>query len=282
MKTAVILGAGQAGTAVSQLLNPNSIEIAAFGDNDPAKRDKDAEIQVLSVEEALLINPDLVLICVLSDERCQQFQNQIQNLGYQGNVLTINEIRRTFSIRTATLKRMAERIREQGIPGDMAELGVFRGDFAWQINELFPDRKLYLFDTFGGFPEKDILTEKRNTLSKAEPRDFSNTTAEDVLARLPFEKQAVIRKGYFPGTAEGLEASFALVSIDADLYAPTLAGLKYFYPRMSPGGVILLHDYYSRQFEGVQKAVKDYEEEFGRLPLVPLSDIHGTAVIVCG
>lgn len=103
---------------------------------------------------------------------------------------------------------------------------------------------------------------------------------EAVLARLPHPEQAVVRRGWFPDTARGLEAVFALVSLDADLYAPTLAGLEFFYPRLSPGGAIFLHDYNSRQFDGVKEAVLAYERDHGPLPLVPLSDLHGTAVLI--
>ena len=41
----------------------------------------------------------------------------------------------------------------------MAELGVYRGEFAKEINKVFPDRTLYLFDTFEGFAEQDCDTE---------------------------------------------------------------------------------------------------------------------------
>ena len=68
--------------------------------------------------------------------------------------------------------------------------------------------------------------------------------------------------------------------MDVDLYAPTLAGLEYFVPRMSPGGAIFLHDYNSMQFEGVRLAVRTYEEAHGALNLLPLSDLHGTAVLL--
>ena len=115
--------------------------------------------------------------------------------------------------------------------------------------------------------------------SRAAAHDFSDTRARDVLARMPYEDQVVIRKGFFPETAQGLEERFALVSIDVDLYAPTLAGLEYFYPRLVRGGAILLHDYNSLQFDGVRKAVEEYERRHGMLPLIPLSDLHGTAVI---
>ena len=97
----------------------------------------------------------------------------------------------------------------------------------------------------------------------------------------PFPEQAVIRRGYFPDTAAGLEQErFCLVSLDADLYAPILSGLIFFYPRLVPGGMILLHDYNNERFRGARQAVEEFEKQYGRLCLVPLCDLHGSAVIV--
>jgi O-methyltransferase len=280
MKTVVILGAGQMGQAICKLLNPNSMEVAAFGDNNPDTWNYTGDIQVLPVSEALRANPDLVLIGVLDEERSSQLKTQVYNLGYSGEIMTLDGLYSCFDIRSATFKRLAERIRESRVEGSLAELGVYRGDFAWQLNEQFPDRKLYLFDTFEGFHEQDIEAERQIGISKAQVHDFSDTREKDVLTRMPYEEQIVLKKGHFPEVTQGMEERFALVSIDVDLYAPTLAGLLYFYPRLNPGGVIILHDYNSRQFDGVRKAVQKYESEHGRLPIVPLSDLHGSAIII--
>ena len=78
---------------------------------------------------------------------------------------------------------------------------------------------------------------------------------------------------------ESCEPCFALVSLDPDLYEPTLEGLRFFYPRLAPGGRILIHDYTSCQFEGVKMAVDEYCRAEG-LFVVPLMDLHGTAVLV--
>lgn len=282
MKTAVILGAGQMGRAVCGLLAPNNIRVAAFGDNDPNTHDADAAIPVLPVEEALGCGPDLVVVAVMGAERAGGLRAQLGALGYTGETLLLGELYALFDIRSATLKRLAGRMRQAGVPGAVAELGVYKGDFAWQLNEQFFDRKLYLFDTFAGFDEQDVAAEHRQGASGARARDFCDTRAEDVLARMPHKERVVLLAGRFPGTAKGLEERFALVSIDADLYAPTLAGLAYFYPRLSPGGAILLHDYNNTRFGGVRRAVEDFEAEQGALALVPLGDLHGTAVIMRG
>ena len=275
----MILGAGQMGKAARNLLNLNRMELVAIGDNNPKVWDYDAEIQILPVAEALQANPDRVIIGVLDDERTGQLIHQARSLGYQGRIMALGDVYSTFDLRAATFRRLADRVSANGIEGALAELGTYRGDFAWQLNERFPERRLYLFDTFDGFDERDIRVEREVSSSRAAAHDFSDTRARDVLARMPYEDQVVIRKGFFPETAQGLEERFALVSIDVDLYAPTLAGLEYFYSRLVRGGAILLHDYNSLQFDGVRKAVEEYERRHGMLPLIPLSDLHGTAVI---
>ena len=281
METVVILGAGQMGRAARNLLNMNNMELVAIGDNDPQKWVYDAEIQIVPIAEALMTQPDCVLIGVLDDERAGQLKRQARECGYQGRILALSDVYAMFDVRGATFRRIADRVEAADVPGSVAELGTYRGDFAWHMNARFPRRTLYLFDTFEGFDARDIAAERRKSQSKAQAHDFGDTLAADVLARMPYEKSVVIRKGFFPETAEGLEKErYAVVSLDVDLYAPTLAGLEYFYPRLSEGGAIVLHDYNSLRFDGVRRAVADYEREYGRLDLIPLSDLHGTAIIV--
>ena len=161
-----------------------------------------------------------------------------------------------------------------GVPGAIAELGVFRGEFAAAMNALLPNRKLYLFDTFAGFDPEENAPEG---LAAA----HENASAEMVLRRLPHAEQAVIRAGLFPETAAGLEdETFALVSLDADLEESTLAGLRWFAPRMVSGGFLLLHDWNHPGLPGVRTAVERYEAETGqRLRGVPLCDITGSLII---
>ncbi len=281
MESVVILGAGQMGRAAGNLLNQNHIRLIAIGDNDPQKRQPNAKIPILSVEEALLLKPDRVLICVLDDERAGQLLQQLQGCGYQGRVMLLNDVYTLFDVRGATLRRLAERMDALSVPGSIAELGTYKGDFAWQLNTRFPEKKLYLFDTFEGFDGRDITAERTQSNAKVNIGDFGDTSIHDVLSRMPHSEKIIIRRGFFPDTAKGLEnEQYALVSLDVDLYAPTLAGLTYFYPRMSSGGAIILHDYNSFRFDGVRRAVADYEKEKGILPLLPLSDLHGTAIII--
>jgi O-methyltransferase len=180
-------------------------------------------------------------------------------------------------VRLSSLELVAEEINGAGLKGNVAELGVFKGEFARHINKLFPDRKLYLFDTFEGFAPEEEVFDQENKFSEYK-QDFSNTTEQLVLSKMTTPENCIIRKGYFPHTAADLEDTFVFVSIDPDLYKPVYNGLKYFYPRLAKGGYIFVHDYNNQRYQGVRQAVKDFCSE-NQLSFFPLSDSCGTAVI---
>jgi O-methyltransferase len=65
-------------------------------------------------------------------------------------------------------------------------------------------------------------------------------------------------QGFFPDSAQNIkEVTYAFVHLDADLYQPTLAALKYFYPKLSAGGVIIIHDY-NHTWDGIPKAIDEF------------------------
>ena len=175
-------------------------------------------------------------------------------------------------VRVRTLELLCAEL--ETVSGAAAELGVYRGGFARCISALLPTRTLYLFDTFEGFDPAEAQGQGSGFVEA-----HRNTSAETVLRLLPHPEKAVIRQGLFPATAEGIEERFCLVSLDVDLEESTLAGLRYFLPRMSEGGYLLLHDYNNPGLPGVKRAVEHWEAEHGRLAAVPLCDVNGTLVI---
>lgn len=94
-----------------------------------------------------------------------------------------------------------------------------------------------MFDTFEGFTEADADSEKRRGYTKNNQAGyFSDTSVKQVLDKMVYPDNCIIKKGFFPDTAEGIQEEFAFVNIDADLYEPILSGLEWFYPRMARGG----------------------------------------------
>lgn len=184
--------------------------------------------------------------------------------------------------RIKTLQLIRNEICRRNISGQVAEMGVFQGDFAAVINYLFADRKCYLFDTFEGFDQEELEFDLDRGYSKKvflEFETFNKTSEEIVLEKMAYPERIEIRKGLFPATAEGLEEEFAFVSLDADLYLPILNGLRFFYPRLARGGYIFVHDYNYWGFPGVRQAVDDFEKEYGMVPKVPLCDGSGTLIM---
>lgn len=180
-------------------------------------------------------------------------------------------------IRLSTLELISFEIKKRELKGSVAEVGVYKGKFARYINQFFPDRKLYLFDTFEGFDQRDAAKEILKSYSSA-IQDFSDTSVSSVLKQMPFPDRCVPVKGFFPESAKGIDDDFVLVSLDADLYDPIYAGLNFFFPRLVEGGYILVHDFNNDNYKGARKAVEQFCSEQA-LNFVPLPDSGGSAVI---
>lgn len=185
--------------------------------------------------------------------------------------------------RYTTLQLLVKEIERRNVNGNIAELGVFRGAFSSLMNQLLPSRRLYLFDTFEGFPEESIAAE----LELAGCHDaefynkrFSDTSVKKVMQVMPHPEQCVVMQGTFPHVLPNVEEEYVMVSIDCDLCQVALDGLRYFYPRLVPGGYIMLHDYNSITYHGIKHAVEIYEQETGHcLPKVPITDEGGSLIL---
>lgn len=183
-------------------------------------------------------------------------------------------------VRYSSLELCGEEVIKRSLPGSVAELGVFRGDFSKRLNVLFPDKKLYLFDTFEGFSEDDVRFEKAHDYSTGS-QDFTRTSVELVRSKMKYPQNCVFKKGKFPDTAVGVDEQFCFVSLDADLFQPIYEGLTFFYPRLVAGGYIFIHDFNNDQYPGARQAVSQFctEQHIG---LVPIPDAGGTVIITKG
>lgn len=280
MQRIAIFGAGQSGRMTGKLLH-GTCELVAYIDNNFKNLPSFLHgIPVISPKDIRQIKADKVIVSVLKKEAADLIVDQLIAEGINKNdILNINHLREIFDVRLSILRLLADEINIKKIEGNIAELGVYRGYVAREMNALFKDRKLYLFDTFEGFDKRDTEIENKYENIIAVSGKFSDTSIEEVRNILPYPEQAVFCKGYFPNTAGKIDDRFALVSLDADLYLPTYEGLKYFYPRLSKGGCILIHDFNSSQFPNVKKAVEDFSKE-ADFRIIPLCDLHGSAVII--
>jgi O-methyltransferase len=169
-------------------------------------------------------------------------------------------------VRLATLELVSHEIKAKNLKGNVAELGVYKGKFARYINQYFPDRLFYLFDTFEGFDSRDVDAETAKNFSSGE-QDFSDTSVEG---------KAV--KGFFPESARDVNDSFVFVSLDADLFEPLYNGLIFFYPKLVAGGYIFIHDFNNDAYPGARKAVEQFCSE-QNISFLPIPDLGGSAII---
>jgi hypothetical protein len=166
---------------------------------------------------------------------------------------------------------------QDGIEGDFAELGVWRGnsaailvDFAAQCG-----KRVFLFDTFAGFDKRDFVG-----IDSKLKVSFGDTSIDYVRKTVGHDDITTYIQGRFPEsiTDEVSTRTFALAHIDCDLYEPMKAALEFFYARLSVGGMLILHDYSSGTWEGATRAITEFTADKGEfLSLWP--DKSGTAVL---
>jgi O-methyltransferase len=170
----------------------------------------------------------------------------------------------------------AAQVLNEGLPGDIVELGVYRGNSAAILAGLArgKSRRLFLFDTFTGFDERDF----RGLDSHRRP-GFENVSLERV-KQLVGTQDVFFVPGYFPESCAQIELprEIVLAHLDCDLYEPTKAGLELFYPRVVPGGMIIVHDYSSGFWPGITKAVDEFFADRSERPIL-IPDRSGSVMI---
>jgi len=172
---------------------------------------------------------------------------------------------------------MFEQMDKEHLTGDIAELGVYKGNSAVLLANYarkHDHRTVYLFDTFEGFSRRDF-----RGVDAGMDVQFNNTSLDKVKALVGNEQVEYV-VGYFPDSAAAVPAgaSFCLVHLDCDLYEPLKAGLEYFYPRLVPGGFLVLHDYSSLWWAGAEKAIDEFLADKPET-VIPIPDKAGTVVI---
>lgn len=136
------------------------------------------------------------------------------------------------------------------VPGDVVDLGSYRGGAALVMKKLAPSKTLHLFDTWEGNPHDDPLCHHRKGEWVASLEECERVVGVDLSTRY--------HPGVFPGTAAGLEDSeFCFVFADMDTYQSTKDAVEFFWPRLSQGGRMLFDDYGWEPCAGVKAAVDE-------------------------
>lgn len=158
----------------------------------------------------------------------------------------------------------------KNVPGDIAEVGCFEGGnmlIGLKSGLISGDKNVYLFDSFSGFPDLSTFDPIHLKSGDYAPeKSFEHITS----FFSEFENVKII-PGYVPETFSKLPNNnkYSLVFFDCDLYQPCLDTLNYFWSKLNPGAVILIHDYFYEPngFSGVKKATDEFCKAFDLEPV---------------
>jgi O-methyltransferase len=189
-------------------------------------------------------------------------------------------------------------VETEGIPGDFAECGVWRGGSVMAMARKLvalgkDDRRIWLYDTFAGMTQPsehdvDAASGKPAAALMADTPvgDGNNVWAlasrSDVEANLrltgyPSERFSLVAGDVAQTLKEFVPQQLALLRLDTDWYESTRVSLEILYPKLAVGGVCILDDY--GHWQGAKEAVDEYFNTLGIRPLMVPIDYSGRLFI---
>ena len=169
--------------------------------------------------------------------------------------------------RVKALSESLQSVINTNVPGQLVECGTWRGGLAalmlHYVNLYKLDKSIYIYDTFEGMPEpgaNDCGTSKR--MYEENKGDWCRAGVEVVRSVLQqvdpsFSDVCYLFKGKVEDTLDIVAPlTIALARLDTDWYDSTKKELEVLYPRIQPGGYVLIDDY--TDWSGCRQAVDEY------------------------
>lgn len=183
--------------------------------------------------------------------------------------------------RLHNLRDLAESALVEGVPGDFMETGIWRGGCCILLRgvlEAYGDtqRRVFAADSFRGLPppvrDEDLGDEYFTYHELA----VSLSKVRDNFARYGLlDDRTVFIEGFFEDTLPELAPDpLAVLRLDGDMYGSTIVALENLYPRVSPGGFVIIDDYGA--LPGCCRAVNDYRTRAGIT--APIEHVDWTGV----
>jgi O-methyltransferase len=180
--------------------------------------------------------------------------------------------------RLDNLRLCIETAIREDVPGDIIETGVWRGGamiFARGILEAHgvSDRVVWVADSFEGLPKPDaerFPNEAKAHAGVVMSKVFGHFAAslEDVQRNFGayrlLDERVRFLKGWFKDTLPHAPIEcLAVMRLDGDYYDSTRDALVHLYPRLAPGGFVIIDDFGEDTWTYCRKAVDEYRTEHG-------------------
>ncbi|MBQ0825051.1 TylF/MycF/NovP-related O-methyltransferase [Streptomyces tagetis] len=186
--------------------------------------------------------------------------------------------------RLKNVRSCVEQVLRDGVPGDLVETGVWRGGVCILMRAVLEaygvrDRCVWVADSFEGVPvahsgshplDQEMALHRINQVLSVPRAEVAENFSRYGL----LDDQVRFLEGWFADTLPHAPAGpLAVVRLDGDLYESTTDALTHLYPRLSPGGFVIIDDY---DIEPCRKAVEEYRDRHGIDE--PVQDIDGHGV----
>jgi len=152
------------------------------------------------------------------------------------------------------------------LDGDFVECGVNRGGLARAIIDYTGferlNKRFYLIDTFSGLVPTYLSEEEKKKGILSAYSYYNDNSAKIVEKTFARFKNVKIVQGSVPDVLSSLQINrVAFLSLDMNCTIPEIRAAEYFWPRMCPGGVMILDDYGSLLHCEQQKAFDDFARD---------------------
>lgn len=163
----------------------------------------------------------------------------------------------------------------QDVPGDILEVGTWRGGTAGILTSCCPDKQVYLADTFTGVVKSSDWEHYKDSAHA----DTSRKTVEDLLSSLKVSNYTIL-EGIFPeATGDQLTADkLSFIYLDVDVYQSTKDAFNFVWDRLSVNGIVAFDDYgMISACSGIKKFI---DEISGDRDKIFLQNLNGQAYII--
>jgi len=173
--------------------------------------------------------------------------------------------------RMENLRFCVEDVLANDVPGDFIETGVWRGGACIFMRGILAargvtDRRVWVADSFAGLPPPNAAKYPADARGKLYDCPELAVPLETVKAT--FERYGLLDdnvrflKGWFKDTLPSAPIErLAVARLDGDMYESTIDALTNLYPKLSPGGYLIVDDYGA--VRACRRAVADYRAEYG-------------------
>ena len=147
------------------------------------------------------------------------------------------------------------------VSGDYVEMGCYKGDTSLLLAEIVKasEKKLWIYDSFEGLPEKkEVDKAVMGVLFRGGELAVTKREVKQRFLRVNLPVP-VIKKAWFSELVENdLPEQIAFAFLDGDFYESIKDSIKLVAPKMSDGGVMVVHDYTNPALPGVKRAVDEW------------------------